>query len=268
MGILAPFADSFQPVSIDEAYLDVTSKVKEFETPRELAIAIKKEIFKAERLTCSVGIAGNKSTAKIASDMEKPNGITEVIPGKEAEFLAPLPVGKISGIGKKTQGIFRENGIVTIGQLAEASEEFLRENIGDFSVGFKYIAMGIDNREVRPYEGMESISRERTFGKDTKDEELIMGRFREMAAMVHRTAIKHGVRYRTIGIKVRFADYTTFTRARSLPVAVSTLSTILEGVEHLRREFSPPPQEIRLLGVRLSGLEKGTHVQTTLDRWM
>ena len=268
MKILASFADAIQPVSIDEAYLDVTQKVTEFDTPRQLAFAIKKEIFKTQRLTCSIGIASNKSVAKIASDMEKPNGITEVAPGKEAQFLAPLPVRKISGIGEKTEKIFLENRIHTIGELAQASEEFLREKIGDFAVGFKYVAMGIDNRQVKPYEGMESISRERTFEEDTGDEQIIMTRFWHMAELINQTAIRYNVRYRTVGIKVRFADFTTLTRERSLPVAVNTLTAILRNVESLWKEFSPPPQKIRLLGVRISGLETGKYVQTTLDRWL
>ena len=269
MAILARFADTFQPVSIDEAYLDVTTRMKDYGNPRQLAYEIKREVFKAERLTCSIGIASSKSVAKIASDMEKPNGITEVISGREAEFLAPLPVGKISGIGRKTRHLFEEKGITTVGELAQASEEFLEEEIGDFSVCFKYIAMGQDDRPVQPYEGMESISRERTFLEDVGDEELIMSRLRKLSGLVHNYAIKHRVRYRTIGIKVRFADYTTFTRARSLPIAVDTLAPVLNNVELLwKKEFSPLPQKIRLLGVRLSGLESGDLVQTTLDDWV
>jgi len=340
MEILASFADSFEPVSIDEAYLDVTCRVEgyggdghsvdgqggggceegsgdgeneetdeymkedngdgyvfkgdrkneetdekegsdrenepckksegegRYRSPRALAYAIKKEIFKRERLTCSIGIASSKSVAKIASDMDKPNGITEVPPGGEAEFLAFLPVDRLSGIGKKTGTAFCENGIETIGQLAEASEEYLRERIGDFAVGFKYIAMGMDDRPVEPYEGVESISRERTFMEDTGDEEVIMANLRRMARLVHRNALRERVRYRTIGIKVRLADFTTFTREKSIPVPVNTFSPIMEIVNLLWQEFSPPPQKIRLLGVRVSGLESGGYVQTTLERWI
>ncbi|MCK4615047.1 MAG: DNA polymerase IV [Thermoplasmata archaeon] len=268
MAILSSFADSFQPVSIDEAYLDVTERVEEFGTPRKLAIAIKREVSRSERLTCSIGIASNKSAAKIASDLEKPNGITEVPPGQEAEFLSSLPVGKISGIGKKTRALYEKYGIRTIGQLARANEDFLRENIGDFAVGFKYIAMGIDNRPVKPREGMESISTERTFMEDTDDEEAIVRKLRAMTKQVHQRALRHKVFFRTVGIKVRFSDFTTLTRERSLAVAVNSLESILGNVEILWREFSPPQKKVRLLGVRVSGFEKGDYVQTTLDEWI
>jgi len=268
MEIFAGFADRFQPVSIDEAYLDVSERVKDYPSPKELAIEIKKVVFLAEHLTCSIGIATNKSIAKIASAMNKPNRITEVPPGKEMEFLAPLPVGKISGIGRKTRVLFEKNGIHTIGELAQADEEFLRKNIGEFAVGFKYIALGLDNSPVQPREGMESISMERTFMTDTDDEVLILQRFREMARQVHQRLRRHSLLYRTVGIKVRFEDFTTFSRERSLSVPVNTLSPVILNVQHLWREFSPPPKKVRLLGVRLSGLEEGRQVQTTLDRWI
>lgn len=267
MSILESYSDGFQPVSIDEAYLDVTEKVKGYESPRKLAIAIKKDIFLAEHITCSIGIAANKSIAKIASDMEKPNGITEVPPGTEKEFLAPLPVGKISGIGPKSRKIFEANGIDTIGHLAEASEEFLRERIGDYAVGFKAVALGLDNRPVRRYTGMESMSAERTFMEDTDDETVIMDKFGEIIDKLHERALKKDVSYRTIGIKVRLSDFTTFTREKSLQVAVRGKDAIRNTVEHLWQEFSPPPKKIRLLGVRVSGLEKGEAAQRTLDEW-
>lgn len=267
MDILSSFGDRFQPVSIDEAYLDVTEKVTEFESSRMLAIEIKKQIFTAERLTCSIGISTSKSVSKIASDLEKPNGITEVEPGMEAEFLAPLPIGKISGIGQKTKVIYERNGIMTIGKLAESSEEYLREKIGDHAVGFKYIAMGKDTRPVKRSEGRDSISTERTFMKDTNDEGIIIPKLMEMVEQVHGSALKHGFQYRTIGIKVRFSDFSTFTRERSLGVAINTQEPIRYHVMQLWDEFSPPPKRIRLLGVRLSGLEKGDYQQTSLDHW-
>jgi len=267
MEILESYADSFQPVSIDEAYLDVSERVKEYESPRKMGIAIKKEIHLAERLTCSIGIATNKSIAKIASDMEKPNGITEVPPGTEAEFLAPLPVGKISGIGPKSRKVFEANGLTTVGELASASEEFLRARVGDFAVGFKYIAMGLDDRPVMRRTGMESMSAERTFMEDTDDEKIIMEKFGEIVEKLHERAIKKKISYKTIGIKVRLSDFTTFTRERSLQVPITSKEPIYRNVELLWKEFSPPPKKIRLLGVRLSGIERGKPKQKTLDAW-
>ena len=267
MEVLESFADSFQPVSIDEAFLDVSERVLEFPSPRKLAVAIKREIFLAEKLTCSIGIASNKSIAKIASDLEKPNGITEVEPGKEAEFLAPLPVGKISGIGPKSRKVFEANGITTIGELATVSEEFLRERIGDYAVGFKYIAMGMDDRPVMRRTGMESMSAERTFMEDTDDEKVIMETFGEIIEKLHERALKKRISYRTIGIKVRLSDFTTFTREKSLQVAITTKEPIYRNVELLWKEFSPPRTRIRLLGVRLSGVERGKPEQRTLDEW-
>jgi DNA polymerase IV (archaeal DinB-like DNA polymerase) len=267
MEIFESFADSFQPVSIDEAFLDVSERVEEYETARKLAIAIKKEVFLAEKLTCSIGIATNKSIAKIASDFQKPNGITEVLPDSEAEFLAPLPIGKISGIGPKSRKVFEAAGIMTVGELARAEESFLRERIGDYSVGFKYIAMGLDDRPVMRRTGMESMSAERTFMEDTDDEKIIMEKFGEIVEKLHERAIKKNISYRTIGIKVRLSDFTTFTREKSFQVPVNTKEPIYRNVEILWQEFSPPPKKIRLLGVRLSGIERGKPEQRSLEEW-
>ena len=267
MEIFESFADSFQPVSIDEAFLDVTHRVLEFETPRKMAIEIKKSVFLAEKLTCSIGIAPNKSIAKIASDMEKPNGITEILSGKEAEFLAPLPIGKISGIGPKSRKVFEHHGIMTIGELARTSEDDLREKIGDYAVGFKYIAMGLDNRPVMRRTGMESMSAERTFMEDTDDEKIIMEKFGEIIERLHERALKKKISYKTIGIKVRFSNFTTYTREKSFAVPINTKEPIYQNVELLWKEFSPPPKKIRLLGVRLSGVERGKPEQRTLAEW-
>lgn len=267
MKIFESFADSFQPVSIDEAFLDVSERVQEFESPRKLAIAIKKEVYLAEKLTCSIGIATSKSIAKICSDFQKPNGITEVPPGTEAEFLAPLPVGKISGIGPKSRKVFEAAGITTIGELARASDEFLRDRIGDFSMGFKHVAMGLDDRPVMRRTGMESMSAERTFMEDTDDEGIILGKFGEIVEKLHERAMKKKISYRTIGIKVRLSNFTTFTREKSLQVPINSKEPIYRCIELLWQEFSPPPKKIRLLGVRLSGIERGKPKQRSLDEW-
>ena len=254
MKILRSYAGKFQQVSIDEAYLDVSS-IGSFEAAVELAKRIKQEIYGKEKLTCSVGIAPSKIIAKIASDYQKPDGLTSVEPSRIKEFLSPLPVRKIIGIGKKTEAELNAIGIKTIGQLAEYDIQKLISRFGKWGIYMHDLASGIDESEVEEEECCKSISRELTFEQDTDDPEILDRTLHSMAEDVHRALIEEGFLFKTLTIKVRYSNFITRTRSRTLvhftddPAAIKSLSA------ELFRDFLDG-RKIRLVGIRLSNLEK------------
>ena len=163
------FTDMLEQVSIDEAFLDVTGSEKLFGSGREIAARIKHRIQKELQLTASVGVAQNKFIAKIASDLKKPDGLVVVDPGHEKEFLAPLPIGKLWGVGSKTEAYLKGIGLERIGQLANLQHSELASRLGKSGAHLWQLAQGIDDRPVLPEEGFKSIGHEITFEKDTSD---------------------------------------------------------------------------------------------------
>ncbi|MGI6503689.1 MAG: Y-family DNA polymerase [Candidatus Methanoculleus thermohydrogenotrophicum] len=253
-------------MSIDEAYLDVTS-TGSFPAAAMLAATIKQKIRDMEGLTCSIGIAPGKVAAKIASDYQKPDGLTVVCPGRVAEFLAPLPVGKIPGVGKKTGGDLGGMGILTVGDLARCDVQTLIARFGRSGIRLHRLARGIDDGEVQAREGCKSVSRETTFDEDTSDPEVLSAAIADLADEVSEALSVGGLRCRTVTVKVRYRGFETHTRSRTLDrftedpdvirrVACDLLISFLRGTE------------IRLLGVRLSGLEDGRTRQTSIDEFL
>ncbi len=185
MQVLRSQATKFEQMSIDEAFMDLTGKVSNFDQAAAFASEIKREIWYKTKLTCSVGIAPNKSVAKIASDFKKPDGLTVIPPEKVREFLAPLPVNKISGIGKKSTETLKAIGINTIGDLASAHPSKLTELFGKYGVRLWQVANGIDEEEVITTYSIKSISSETTFDEDVSDKEKVMEAFRSLIDDVH-----------------------------------------------------------------------------------
>jgi DNA polymerase IV (DinB-like DNA polymerase) len=262
MAFLRPHASRFQQVSIDEAYLDV-SPVGSFDAARELAQRIRHGIRTMVDLSCSIGIAPTKVVAKIASDFTKPDGLTVVGPAQVKEFLAPLPVRKIPGIGRKTEAELLGLGIRTIGDLAASDVQLLIARFGRWGIAMREIASGIDRSRVEEREGAQSVSRETTFLQDTDDWQEILATMGALAADAHRILLDEGLRFRTITVKVRYEGFVTRTRARTLlhhtdeETAVRTNSCAL-----LRDLFNG--KKIRLVGLKLSSLEKGDAWQMSL----
>jgi DNA polymerase IV (DinB-like DNA polymerase) len=256
MNILRSFAEKFQQVSIDEAYLDM-SNIESFEAARELALRIKKEILEKERLTCSIGVGPNKIVAKIASDYKKPDGLTVVEPSHVREFLSPLPVRKILGIGKKTEAELEELGINTIGQLAAFDVQLLISRFGKWGIYMHELALGIDESEVIEEECCKSISRETTFEVDTDNAEILNRTMEELAEDVHRSLLDEGFLFKTLNIKVRFKGFITRTRAHTLPHYTDDIGTIKDTSKALLKQFIDGTM-VRLIGIRLSRLEKRT----------
>lgn len=255
MMILREFADRFQQVSVDEAYLDVSTRVGNYDVAAGLAQNIKDEIFLREGITCSIGVAPNKLVAKIASDFQKPDGVTIVKTEDVVEFLTPLPASTIPGIGKKTADILKSMDIGTIWDLAACDVQLLIERFGKYGIKMHQMARGIDHGEVLERGDVKSISKEDTFDEDTDDPYIIEQVLDSLSEGVHASLMKKKFLFKTITLKVRFEDFSTYTRARSLRVYSTDLETIKIIAKDLMREFMGK-RRFRLLGVGVSNFEK------------
>jgi len=264
MEILRSEAGRFQQVSVDEAYLDISEKVRDHERAIKIAQEIKAKIRAQEGLTCSIGIASTRSAAKIASDLDKPDGLTVVEPDRVAGFLEPLEVRRLQGIGRKNEEILHGLGIQTIGQLARFDRNKLVDVFGKWGTGMHLLAQGVDDSEVEERGETRSVSREHTFDVDTGDTALLYVALDNIAGLVHNSLQNMGFSFRTVSVKVRQADFTTFTRARTLYHDTRDPDTIRQVSHELAREFFDG-RKIRLLGVRLSNLGKNKLRQTTFE---
>jgi DNA polymerase IV (DinB-like DNA polymerase) len=252
MKILASYADRFQRVSIDEAFIQV--KTDDPEDVIETALDIKKEILAKEKLTCSIGIGPNKLVAKIASDAQKPDGLTVVAPDEVCEFLDPMPAKKIPGIGKKTGQALKGMGIETIRDLREYDARKLVLRFGKWGHRMQDLAYGIDRSEVKEDRTVKSIGRELTFEEDTSDPGLIHDSIDALADATHRALSKTGYLFRTVSVKVRFEDFDTRTRSRSIGFPSSDPELVKNISKNLISEFIGEVK-IRLIGIRLSNLQ-------------
>lgn len=264
MQILRSYTDRFQQVSVDEAFLDISNMVVDIEGAEVLAHEIKAHILAQEGLTCSIGIAPNKSIAKIASDFKKPDGLTVVAPEEVEDFLEPLKVRRLSGIGRKNEEILHKMGIKTIGQLASFDEEILIDAFGRWGKNMRMLALGLDESEVQERDVVKSVSKEDTFMEDVADPDILNGSLDMIAEKVHRALVRKGFLFKTLSVKVRQEDFTTFSRAKTLDTHTRDLETIKRISRNLAVEFFDG-KKIRLLGIRLSHLSKSNIIQTTLD---
>jgi DNA polymerase IV (DinB-like DNA polymerase) len=267
MDIFRSYSENLEPMSLDEAFLELSGKVADFAEATEVARRIKEDVKVREGLTCSVGVAPNKAIAKIASDYQKPDGLTTVTPEQAQAFLRPLPVSRISGVGKKTAEILEKVGIKTIGELASYPSGRIVELFGKWGVALWQIANGIDETPVVTSYDIKSISTETTFEQDIEDRKIVIETLDRQAKEVHARAIQDGFLWRTIGLKLRFEDFSTFTRAKSRNDYTNRLDVVQNGVRSLFNEFERDPRKIRLVGVRLSNLRRTDLSQETLLAW-
>jgi DNA polymerase IV (DinB-like DNA polymerase) len=276
--ILHDCAETVREVSVDEAYLDVTDRTSwervdeptaasgaaDHRTLAEgLARHVRERIAREVGVPASVGVAPNMAAAKVASDHDKPDGLTVVPPERVAEFLAPLPVEEIHGIGPVRAGELREMGIETAGDLAAADRAMLRDRFGDRGRELHERANGTDDREVTPRGRPKSLSRESSFSAATDDEEAKREKLRHLAAAVTERARSKDVLYRTIGIKAVTPPYDVHTRAESLSGPVDEPELVEEVAFSLAEEFEGEP--VRKLGVRVSNLSFAAGEQSSLD---
>ncbi|MGQ9641056.1 MAG: DNA polymerase IV [Candidatus Bathycorpusculaceae bacterium] len=262
MNILRGYADKFEQWGIDEAFLDVTSRVKDFSEAEALARRIKKEIYKKERLTCSIGIGSNKLIAKIASDFQKPDGLTIV--GEEAaeKFLAPLPVRKLLWVGRKTEQKLKAMGIQTIGDLAKSDPNVLAETFGSVGTQLYLMAHGIDKSEVEEAGRIKSISRDTTFEEDTSDFEFIIKTLEKLSEEVHSDVLKQQLYFKTVTVRVRYENFETHTHSKTLPFITNRLQDLEKTAKELIQAYLKPERKIRLVGVRVSNFSSAEKQKT------
>jgi len=263
MAILKAYGFPIQQVSIDEAFLDV-SRMGTFPAATDLAVRIKDTILTHLRLTCSIGLAPTKVVAKIASDVHKPDGLTVVEPENLFSFLAPMPVRKIPGIGKKSETELFEMGIRTIRDLAAYDIQVLIARFGRSAIALQDITAGIDKSEVKERDGVKSVSRETTFVNDTDDEHLIAATMDALAEEVCRNLSDESLHCRTITVKVRYQGFVTRTKARTLPHYTGDPATLRTCAHTLFRDIFDG-RKIRLLGIRLSSFNSFDALQMTLE---
>lgn len=252
MAIFRSVASLVEALSLDEAYLDITAGVEAGSAPEEVARSIKHRVRTEVGLAISVGVATSKSVAKIASDSGKPDGLVVVEPGKEREFLAPLPVRRLSGIGPKTEERLVAKHIRTLGELADQPDDWLEAEFGKWGPVMKAWSLGQDNRPVRPHRPVKSVSAEVTFAQDLNDPNGLADQLLNLSSRVAQRMARAGVRGRTVNLKLRLSDFTTLTRSITLPTPVQE-ATVVNRVaqEMLRRELAPG-RSFRLVGVGVS----------------
>ena len=255
MGIFRQVSPLVEPLSVDEAFIDITQRVESGQTPREIAVWIKERVRKATDLTVSCGAGTSKSIAKIASDREKPDGLTIIAPGSERAFLAPLAISELWGVGPKTAERLRAAGVETVGELAERPLAWLLDRFGSRGEWFHDLARGIDRRAVSTDRETKSISSETTFAEDLSDYDKLAAKAGEQADDVARRLRGSELRARTVQLKLRLSDFTTFTRQRTLARASDDAAEIQEAALDLLREQCRPPRRFRLIGVGVSNLE-------------
>ncbi|MCB9422677.1 MAG: DNA polymerase IV [Ardenticatenaceae bacterium] len=251
MDILRPYG-LLEQISVDEAYIDLSG----LDEPEVVAAQIRSEVKEKTGLPASVGLATSKLVAKVASDFDKPEGFTIVPPDSEADFLAPLPVRVIWGIGPKTAEKLAGLGIETCGQLAQADSDQLRR-FGKQALELQERARGVDGRSVQPDHGPpKSISQEWTFNSDIGETAVLRDKLRQMCGDVAQSLQKRGLVAHTVTVKFRWSDFTTFTRQRSVAVGIDDEADIFRLAEAIWRENWPENRPMRLLGVGVSKLEE------------
>jgi len=247
-----------EPLSLDEAFLDVTGAKRLLGDGREIAKQIRAKVEASEGITCSVGIATTKFIAKLASGRCKPNGMLEIASDRVLEFLHPLPVNAIWGVGPKTNEELLKLGLQTVADIANTPRQTLIRALGEAAGASLYeLSWGRDYRDVEPEEVDKSISAVETFDADTEDHEIVL---RELLRLTEKATYRMREKdfsARTISIKVRFADFKTITRSKTVPLAISATHEVYEVVKNLFIALKLDRARIRLVGVSLDGLEDG-----------
>jgi DNA polymerase-4 len=278
--VMLSYTPLVEPISLDEAFMDVGGASLLFGSPVRIAERLRGDVEKEVGVTCSVGVAPTKSVAKLASDSCKPDGLLHVPAVGVASFLRPLPVRRLWGVGEKTGEVLDRLAIRTVGDLESTPAAVVERLLGTDSARHLHaLARGIDDREVVPYEAPKSLSHEETFARDLDDDEEIL---RELLALSTKVAsrLRHeGFRCRTVVLKARLANFTTLTRSRTLRDPTDVGAEIYSTVSELYRALPGERRRIRLLGVQGSGLvgagaeqmallrgERWSDVERTIDR--
>ncbi|MDI9582967.1 MAG: DNA polymerase IV [Acidobacteriota bacterium] len=256
MGIFEQYTPLVEPVSVDEAFLDVTGCERLFGPAPEIGRGIRERIARETGLSASVGVAPNKFLAKLASDHDKPGGLVIIEPEKVLEFLAPLPISRLWGVGKATEQRLRTLGIHTIGRLAEYPREMLVRQFGILGGQLNDLAHGIDDRPVVVQGEAKSVSNEHTYQVDTRDPDVMERTLLWLSDKVGARLREAGLRGRTVQLKVRFGDFTTITRRETLSNPTDANAVIYQTALGLLRAVPLESRKVRLLGVGVSGFDQ------------
>jgi DNA polymerase-4 len=269
--ILLSYTPLVEPISMDEAFLDVGGSVMLFGTPLQMAAQVRSDVETQLGVTCSVGIAPNKFLAKLASEQAKPNGLLLVPTDGVTEFLDPLPVGALWGAGEKTVETLSRLAVRTVGDLDRTPASVLARLLGETQAAWlQGLSRGEDDRSVIPYEPPKSVSHEETFDQDLDDPDVIR---REILALSHRVGTrlrKGGYQARTLQLKARLANFTTLTRSKTLPQATDVAADIYDVTKALFEGLPGTRRRFRLIGVAATGLVPAGEEQLALlkqDRW-
>ena len=265
--IFHSFSDLVEPLSIDEAFLDMSHQVNDGEAALEMARSLKTEILKKQQLTSSLGIAPNKFVAKIASDLRKPDGLVLVSLDQVQSFLDPLPISRLWGVGPKTETKLSEMGIKTILQLRHYDKGMLVRRFGKLGGHLWRLANGLDNRPVLQDREVKSMGHETTFAEDAWDHETLERTLQRLSSSVSQRLCQKGLSGRTVTLKLRYSDFTTLTRQITLREGLVSGSDIYRIARKLLRKSRDPKRKIRLIGVSVSSLQSAlelTHRQMKL----
>jgi len=265
MEIFHSFTPMVEPISLDEAFLDVTGAQRLLGTGRQIAVAIRAKVEATEGITCSVGIAPSKFIAKLASGRCKPNGILEIPSDRILTFLHPLPVKAIWGVGPKTAEALERLGLRTVADVANTPRATLIRALGEATGASLYeLAWGRDYRDVVSDEPEKSISAAETFPRDIDDPEIILQEFLRLTEKASGRLRERSLFAKTISIKVRYADFTTISRSKTLPLAVDSSHDIYDVVKNLYKALRIDGARLRLVGVSLENLEADAPEQMLL----
>lgn len=267
MKILGEFSPLVEQISIDEAFLECTGTEKLLGSPGDIARRIKERIKHETDLTASVGVATNKSIAKIASDLRKPDGLVVCPPGEEREFIAPLPLKYLWGAGKKTIEVLESLGFKTVGDIASTPSEKLTQTLGKYGLKLWELANGIDDRPVELAWVRKSISEEITFSEDVSEDSRVERVMFEIADSLTRKMRDEGIKGRTLILKIRLQGFETHTRSRTLDRPVDEMNSVRDIACSLYRSFDRKGKKVRLVGIAMSNLvrtEKISEIQPDL----
>ncbi len=254
MAIARGYADKFEQWGIDEAVLDMSNRSSDFTEAEALARQIKQDIKTKENLTCSIGVGPNKLIAKVASDYQKPDGLT-VVREEEAEvFLAPLPVRKLLWVGRKTEAKLKELGVNTIGDLAKYNASALTGLFGVMGWQMNQNALGIDKSEVEERTGVKSISHETTFEEDTSDAATVMRALEQLCVDVQKETQSQNLLFKTVTLKIRYENFETHTKSKTLLFLTDRLRDLEKTEKELLAPCLAVDRRVRLIGVRVSSL--------------
>jgi DNA polymerase-4 len=265
--VLLSFTPLVEPLSLDEAFLDVSGATRLFGAPAEIAGAVRARVREELSLSCSVGVAPNKFLAKMASAAAKPDGVVVVAADGVLGFLHPLPVGALWGVGERTHGVLERLGVRTVGELAAVPVRVLERTLGEAHARhLAALASGRDERTVVPYEAPKQVGHEETFERDIDAEDDVM---RELLRLAFRVAARlraEGYRARTVTLKVRLASFATLHRSRTVPDPTDVGADLYRVVADLYRAIPGTRRRVRLLGVAASGLAPAGADQLALVR--